>query len=337
MVYILFSGSLSVFLGREQKSLDRFSPVRRGSEGSAGGCRTLSSSSQEQRLQRGLSARNSPPRSIPGSPIHQKFMSEQPLRHHMSECTSPIHQFYQTLPESSTMQDLQNFSSNIDPTLGLPPENYQQHSYGPYEATNRSPTYSYDSINRSPLHSSPYTTTNLTSSPIGPSVFSQVSNLGLYSGSNSPILNPLLSPNTSPVFGGYMQNAQGSSVSSITQGISGLNTASTGSITQGIPSGSLQMEMRSQLHDESKMDTFAPNVSYMGGQAPQNYLHILNIHGHRSLTNSPISNPGSPGLDMIQEEIPVQSCPKSEQSHPQISVTDVLGKCRLSRNMNRVE
>ncbi|XP_072381145.1 uncharacterized protein [Diabrotica undecimpunctata] len=311
--------------GREQKSLDRFSPVRRGSEGSAGGCRTLSSSSQEQRLQRGLSARNSPPRSIPGSPIHQKFMSEQPLRHHMSECTSPIHQFYQTLPESSTMQDLQNFSSNIDPTLGLPPENYQQHSYGPYEATNRSPTYSYDSINRSPLHSSPYTTTNLTSSPIGPSVFSQVSNLGLYSGSNSPILNPLLSPNTSPVFGGYMQNAQGSSVSSITQGISGLNTASTGSITQGIPSGSLQMEMRSQLHDESKMDTFAPNISYMGGQAPQNYLHILNIHGHRSLTNSPISNPGSPGLDMIQEEIPVQSCPKSEQGHPQISVTDVLG------------
>uniref|UniRef100_A0A6P7F3Q5 non-specific serine/threonine protein kinase n=1 Tax=Diabrotica virgifera virgifera TaxID=50390 RepID=A0A6P7F3Q5_DIAVI len=311
--------------GREQKSLDRFSPVRRGSEGSAGGCRTLSSSSQEQRLQRGLSARNSPPRSIPGSPIHQKFMSEQPLRHHMSECTSPIHQFYQTLPESAAMQDLQNFSSNIDPTLGLPPENYQQHSYGPYEATNRSPTYSYDSINRSPLHSSPYTTTNLTSSPIGPSVFSQVSNLGLYSGSNSPILNPLLSPNTSPVFGGYMQNAQGSSVSSITQGISGLNTASTGSITQGIPSGSLQMEMRSQLHDESKMDTFVPNVSYMSGQAPQNYLHILNIHGHRSLTNSPISNPGSPGLDMIQEEIPVQSCPKSEQGHPQISVTDVLG------------
>ncbi|XP_056645407.1 serine/threonine-protein kinase SIK3-like isoform X1 [Diorhabda sublineata] len=313
--------------GREQKSMERFSPVRRGSEGSAGGSRTLTSSSQEQRLQRGLSTRNSPPRSIPGSPIHQKFMSEQPLRHHMSECTSPIHQFYQTLPESVTLQDLQNFSTNIDPTLGLPPENYQQHNYGPYEATNRSPTYSYDSINRSPLHSSPYTTTNLTSSPIGPTVYSQVPNLGLYSGSNSPILNPLLSPNTSPVFGGYGQSTQGSSISSITQGISGLNTASTGSITQGIPSGNLQLEMRNQqLLDDSKMDTsFSTNLSYMGGQAPQNYLHILNIHGHRSLTNSPISNPGSPGLDMIQEEIPVQSCSKTEQGHPQISVTDVLG------------
>lgn len=110
-------------------------------------------------------------------------------------------------------------------------------------------------------------------------------------------------------------------------GISGLNTASTGSITQGIPSSNLHLEMRNQqLIDDSKMDTFTPNLPYIGGQAPpQNYLHILNIHGHRSLTNSPISNPGSPGLDMIQEEIPVQSSPKIEQGHPQISVTDVLG------------
>ena len=77
------------------------------------------------------------------------------------------------------------------------------------------------------------------------------------------------------------------------------------------------------------------------GQAATNYLHqspgmphhmhhILNIHAHRSLTNSPISNPGSPGLDMIQEELPhVQSVTKIELQpvcHPQISVTDVLGK-----------
>lgn len=58
--------------------------------------------------------------------------------------------------------------------------------------------------------------------------------------------------------------------------------------------------------------------------------HILNIHNHRSLTNSPISNPGSPGLDMIQEELPpIQCTSKFEQQqicHPQISVTDVLGK-----------
>ncbi|CAG9861701.1 unnamed protein product [Phyllotreta striolata] len=311
--------------GREQKSLDRFSPVRRGSEGSAGGCRTLSPSAQEQRLQRGLSTRNSPPRSIPGSPIHQKFMSDQPqMRHHMSECTSPVHQFYQILPETVTMQDLQNFNPNVDPTLGLPPENYQQHNFGPYEANNRCMTYSYDSINRSPLHSSPYTTTSLTS-PINQAVFSQVSSMGIYSGSNSPVMNhPHLSPNASPVFSGYGQSSQGSSVSSITQGISGLNTASTGSITQGIPSGNLQLDMRNQLMDDGKMDGSFAN--YMGGQtAAQNYLHILNIHGHRSLTNSPISNPGSPGLDMIQEEIPVQSSPKVEQGYPQISVTDVLG------------
>lgn len=56
-------------IGREQKSSERFSPVRRGSEGSAGGSRTLSPSTPQQecqRLQRGLQNRNSPPRSIPG-------------------------------------------------------------------------------------------------------------------------------------------------------------------------------------------------------------------------------------------------------------------------------
>ncbi|KAG5893454.1 hypothetical protein JTB14_012171 [Gonioctena quinquepunctata] len=315
--------------GREQKS-DRFSPVRRGSEGSASCSRSSNcpiSQQESQRMQRSVSSRNSPPRSIPGSPIHQKFITEAPMRHHMSECTSPIHQFYQSLPEAMTMQELQNFPSARDPTLGLPPENYQQLSYGPYESTNRSPTYSYDSINRSPLHSSPYTTTHNSNlnSPINQGIFSQVSNLAMYSGSNSPILNTLLSPNTSPVFGGFHQATPGSSVSSITQGISGLNTTSTGSITQGIPSTNLQMEMRNQQLHEDKMDTtFSPNLSYMAS-TPQNFLHILNIHGHRSLTNSPTSNPGSPGLDMIQEELPIQSCTKADPGHPQISVTDVLG------------
>jgi hypothetical protein len=55
--------------GREPKSMERFSPVRRGSEGSASGSRTLSPSTPQQecqRLQRGLQARSSPPRSIPG-------------------------------------------------------------------------------------------------------------------------------------------------------------------------------------------------------------------------------------------------------------------------------
>nr|XP_023018669.1 STE20-like serine/threonine-protein kinase isoform X2 [Leptinotarsa decemlineata] len=298
--------------GREQKS-ERFSPVRRGSEGSASGCRTLNTSMSHQecqRVQRGISSRNSPPRSIPGSPIHQ------PLRHHISECTSPIHQFYQTMPDAFTIQELQNFTSSRDPTLGLPPENYQQLSFGPYESTNRSPTYSFDSINRSPLHSSPYTTTHNSNLnlPINQTIFSQASNFSMFSGSNSPILNP----NMSPVFSGYGQNTPGSSVSSITQGISGLNTTSAGSITQGIPSTNLQMDPRSQQLHEDMDTTFAPNLPYVKNS-------LLNIHGHRSLTNSPISNPGSPGLDMIQEEILVQSNTKAEPGHPQISVTDVLG------------
>lgn len=55
---------------REPKSLERFSPVRRGSEGSPSGTRTLSPSTPQQecqRLQRGLAPRASPPRSIPGN------------------------------------------------------------------------------------------------------------------------------------------------------------------------------------------------------------------------------------------------------------------------------
>lgn len=50
--------------------MERFSPVRRGSEGSNSGGRTLSPSTPQQecqRLQRGLQPRASPPRSIPGN------------------------------------------------------------------------------------------------------------------------------------------------------------------------------------------------------------------------------------------------------------------------------
>lgn len=113
---------------------------------------------------------------------------------------------------------------------------------------------------------------------------------------------------------------------------------------QSIPSTSFQLELRNSS-DESKMDTcsysnvpqasnFMPNIH----QPPLNYQntpiahhahHILNIHNHRSLTNSPISNPGSPGLDMIQEEVPPHLQPLKQDlsaiCHPQISVTDVLG------------
>ncbi|XP_044260514.1 serine/threonine-protein kinase SIK3 isoform X2 [Tribolium madens] len=297
--------------GREPKSMERFSPVRRGSEGSASGSRTLSPSTPQQecqRLQRGLQARSSPPRSIPGSPIHQ-LVSDPQIRHQMAECSSPIHQFYPNDPSR-------------DPTLGLPPESYQS-SYDP----NRS-------FGNSPLHSSPFGTnpnSNL-SSPIQQNLFA--TNLSMYSGTNSPIMNPLLSPSTSPVFGNYVQTPTApGSISSITQGISGLSTTGAGSITQGTPSTSLQLEIRNQQMQEDKMDTtystnltsFQPNFLHQ----PHHMHHILNIHNHRSLTNSPISNPGSPGLDMIQEELPhVHNIPKIDQQtigHPQISLTDVLG------------
>lgn len=209
--------------------MERFSPVRRGSEGSASGSRTLSPSTPQQecqRLQRGLQARSSPPRSIPGklyiyiyiwciymyivvytlysvntnqnfviigSPIHQ-LVSDTPIRHQMAECSSPIHQFYPSDPSR-------------DPTLGLPPESYQS-SYDP----NRS-------FGNSPLHTSPFGTnpnSNL-NSPIQQNLFG--TNLSMYSGTNSPIMNPLLSPSTSPVFGNYVQTPTApGSISSITQG-----------------------------------------------------------------------------------------------------------------------
>lgn len=118
-----------------------------------------------------------------------------------------------------------------------------------------------------------------------------------------------------------------------------MNTTSTGSIIQGTPSTNYQMELRNQqLHEDMKMEVSNPQ-SYTSNLAnfmqnpllhQPHHMHILNIHSHRSLTNSPISNPGSPGLDMIQEEIQIHSCPNSDpgvsSSHPQISLTDVLGK-----------
>ncbi|CAH1977776.1 unnamed protein product [Acanthoscelides obtectus] len=290
--------------GREQKSLERFSPVRRGSEGSAGGSRNLSPSTPQQEcqmLQRGL--RSSPPRSIPGSPIHQKLLPgatpDVNLRHPMSECTSPIHQFYQQHPalaETVTMQDLQKLS--------------QQTAYSPLHTAVAPGTGSGGSGTPSPVS------------------YGQLY-AGAAGGSSSPVLNPLLSPaggGASPVFG------MGSSVSSITQGISGLNTCAagapggyspTGSITQGLPPSA-------PLDDPTGA---SPGPAYPSALLHHHH-HILNVHGHRSLTNSPISNPGSPGLDMIQEEIHVAGQPQQKEvmgaqgqtaGHPQISVTDVLG------------
>lgn len=196
--------------------MERFSPVRRGSEGSTNGSRTLSPTTPQQecqRLQRGLVSRSSPPRSIPGSPnrsfpncpdliseitgspIHQ-YVTDS--RHQISESSSPVHQLYSNVPESSSQ------------------ENYQAQSNYGYES-NRS-------FNSSPLHSgniSPYSP-NCGGSPIHQTMYN-MPNYVLYSGSNSPIINPLLSPNASPVFGGYGHTSPGShsqptSISSITQG-----------------------------------------------------------------------------------------------------------------------
>lgn len=120
--------------------------------------------------------------------------------------------------------------------------------------------------------------------------------------------------------------------------MSGLNT--TGSITQGIPpSANLQLELRQQQQqqdDSNKMDT----VQYTNPYQSHHVHHILNIHNHRSLTNSPISNPSSPGLDMIQEEMTQHGCTgiisnKQETQmvcHPQISVTDVLGELKTKQS-----
>lgn len=175
--------------------MERFSPVRRGSEGSNSGTRTLSPSTPQQecqRLQRGLQPRASPPRSIPGSPIHQQYQKSAAAVGEPGGGGSPIHQFYQTDP--SIMKDVVALEG-----------------YDP---------------NRSPLHTSPYAST---SGNLGSPVHHQGVMFGLYSGAaaaaggpgagGSPVLNPLLSPNASPVFGGFPgQSSVPTSISSITQG-----------------------------------------------------------------------------------------------------------------------
>uniref|UniRef100_A0A2A4K5M6 non-specific serine/threonine protein kinase n=1 Tax=Heliothis virescens TaxID=7102 RepID=A0A2A4K5M6_HELVI len=127
----------------------------------------------------------------------------------------------------------------------------------------------------------------------------------------------LLSGHTSPA-------SPGSPLHQITEGLSYLHT---GSITRGTPQASATpLDLRSNID----MDT---------GQYQQ--LHPL-VHSqihmvtHRSLNNSPISNPGSP-LDMIQEEIGngshidknfpenMRFVPNFAPTHPQISLTDCLG------------
>lgn len=232
--------------------------------------------------------------------LQYKFIVGSPIHHQQqktSECGgSPIHQYYTNSCETSvpiTVKDL--------------------------------PLETYDPNNRnSPLHTSPYAST---SSNLGSPVHHQ----------NSVIYSQILtSANTSPVFGS--QSNTPTSISSITQGLSGLNT--TGSITQGIPpSANLQLDLRQQQQQDDSVQ-YASTTPYQ----THHVHHILNIHNHRSLTNSPISNPGSPGLDMIQEEMIQHACCGKQQQemmqqqqqaggvvcHPQISVTDVLGKFFIS-------
>ncbi|XP_065172227.1 serine/threonine-protein kinase par-1 isoform X2 [Atheta coriaria] len=272
--------------GREPKSMERFSPVRRGSEGSAGNSRTLSPATAQQECQRlqrglaGLSTRNSPPRSIPGSPIHQSMLGEQQVQTQ----TSPLHHQY----------DGGACSSRDD--------------------------YAY-----SPMHS-PYGGSAGGSPKHAPHYYN------IYSGSTSPIMAM-----NSPVY--HMPT-----VSSITQGLSGLNTCgSTGpSITQGTGFQQQQPQQSPSTAPPAPVDDLQASYHAACLQAlsfqnlPTFSHHILNIHNHRSQTNSPISNPSSPGLDMIQEELPQSTAAAAGgiicvgaagTPHPQISVTctDVQG------------
>ncbi|XP_028160216.1 uncharacterized protein LOC114352724 isoform X4 [Ostrinia furnacalis] len=123
----------------------------------------------------------------------------------------------------------------------------------------------------------------------------------------------------------------GSPLHQITEGLSYLHT---GSITRGTPQASATpLDLRSNVEmDTSQYPQLLPMVH------PQ--VHLVT---HRSLNNSPISNPGSP-LDMIQEEIGngshnadaklfSQDMTRHLQhqfqnyasTHPQISLTDCLG------------
>lgn len=141
-------------------------------------------------------------------------------RHQITETTSPIHQLYTNINDpAANLPEFQKYVTGRDHNFKLsdstlvPPEAYQNHPQNFYDL-NRS-------FSNSPLHSgniSPYASNSSggLGSPIHQSLYGQLPNLGLYSGGNSPILNPLLSPNTSPVYGGLQQP---SSISSITQGM----------------------------------------------------------------------------------------------------------------------
>lgn len=117
----------------------------------------------------------------------------------------------------------------------------------------------------------------------------------------------LLSGHTSPV-------SPGSPLHQITEGLSYLHT---GSITRGTPQASATpLDLRNNIDmDTGQYQSLLPMVH------PQ--IHIVT---HRSLNNSPISNPGSP-LDMIQEEIGngERDLRLNYNTHPQISITDCLG------------
>lgn len=361
--------------GREQK--ERFSPVRRGSEGSASGGRTVSPTTPQQecqRLQRGLVSRSSPPRSIPGSPIHHTVID--PRHGQMIEGTSPVHHHHHHPVTSTSSLPLTSGSAAstewMDQTMGLPPEAYgtiqqlaQNSNLPPYDPTqpvassstsrsyNNSPLHSSHSpITVSPYHHHHHTTTtssantsglnspvHMVASAAGGGIYGGVAGVyvggggGPASGTTSPILQQQQ----------MMNSGGGNNVSSIIQGISGLNTAS-GSITYGTPANILNQDDQTAF------------VGYVNQQQLHHMLNMSNTSlpgittvGHRSLTNSPISNPGSPGLDMIQEELPaaqqqqqqmlvmMQQQQQQQQQHmgtitdpsgichPQISVTDVLG------------
>ncbi|XP_075988622.1 uncharacterized protein LOC142984746 isoform X2 [Anticarsia gemmatalis] len=127
--------------------------------------------------------------------------------------------------------------------------------------------------------------------------------------------NFLLSGHTSPA-------SPGSPLHQITEGLSYLHT---GSITRGTPQASATpLDLRSNIDmDTGQYQQLHPLV--------HSQLHMV---AHRSLNNSPISNPGSP-LDMIQEEIgngtqeknypELRFVPQFAPTHPQISLTDCLG------------
>lgn len=245
---------------------------------------------------------------ILGSPSHQSL---QDITYRLPlTSTSPVHLIQSVHPDPNIKIP--------DVTLGLPPENYTfQGIFSSADYIIPEPPKNYSN---SPLHSgniSPFTNST-SNSPIHQNL--------LYSSNNTSIYNPNPILYNCANFVAYNPCGAQSTVSSITQGLSGLNTTAN----------PFQLELRSQP-EEFKMET----CSYSNVQASssQSYIHqnplnyILTTHNHRSLTNSPISNPGSPGLDMIQEEsschhntiqIPIKQDPVSV-CHPQISVTDVSG------------